>query len=237
MIERAIFGCGGAGIEVLSLLHDLGWTFDGESAVEGIAEPTVGFYDDRKPPHVPFKVGYETFPFPVLGDLDTACRDAGATDSPFFVVGVGCLNMPARSRIAHDLSQAGARFFNAVHPQAALSRFLKMGTGNIVMAGVVIQARVVVGHHCFLCQSATVGHDCTLGSNVYLSPQANLCGYVSVGDGTLIGASAVILPCIHVGAGATVGAGAVVTRDVPDGATVMGNPAEPRGVFLNRRRS
>jgi len=35
----------------------------------------------------------------------------------------------------------------------------------------------------------------------------------------------VILPGVTIGAGALVGAGAVVTRDVPDGAVVVGNPA------------
>jgi len=40
-----------------------------------------------------------------------------------------------------------------------------------------------------------------------------------------IGAGAVLLPGLRIGIGATVGAGAVVTRDVPDGATVVGNPA------------
>lgn len=42
-----------------------------------------------------------------------------------------------------------------------------------------------------------------------------------------IGGGATILPGITIGAGACVGAGAVVTKDVPDGITVIGNPARP----------
>ncbi len=44
-------------------------------------------------------------------------------------------------------------------------------------------------------------------------------------DDASIGSGATILCGIRIGKGATVGAGAVVTRDVPPGATVVGNPA------------
>lgn len=47
--------------------------------------------------------------------------------------------------------------------------------------------------------------------------------------GASIGANATILPGLTIGARAMVGAGAVVTRDVPDGAIVMGNPARITG--------
>jgi maltose O-acetyltransferase len=51
---------------------------------------------------------------------------------------------------------------------------------------------------------------------------------VTIGTNVWIGAAAIILPGVTVGDDAIVGAGAVVTRDVPKGATVVGNPARER---------
>lgn len=51
---------------------------------------------------------------------------------------------------------------------------------------------------------------------------------VSIGKHVWIGGGAIILPGVSVGDEAIIGAGSVVTRDVPAGATVMGNPARRR---------
>ena len=48
---------------------------------------------------------------------------------------------------------------------------------------------------------------------------------VAIGRNAWIGGGAIILPGVTIAEDAVVGAGAVVTRDVPHGATVVGNPA------------
>lgn len=51
---------------------------------------------------------------------------------------------------------------------------------------------------------------------------------IRIGSNVWIGGGAIILPGVTVGDDAIIGAGSVVTRDVPPGATVMGNPARIR---------
>jgi acetyltransferase-like isoleucine patch superfamily enzyme len=50
---------------------------------------------------------------------------------------------------------------------------------------------------------------------------------VTIEDGVWIGIGAIILKGVRIGRGARIGAGCVVTRDIPEGATVAGNPATP----------
>ena len=51
---------------------------------------------------------------------------------------------------------------------------------------------------------------------------------IHIGRNVWIGGGAILLPGVTVGDDALIGAGSVVTRDVPAGATVVGNPARVR---------
>ena len=51
------------------------------------------------------------------------------------------------------------------------------------------------------------------------------CKPVEIGDYAWIGAGATVLPGVRVGCHAVIGASSVVTKDVPDYAVAVGNPA------------
>jgi acetyltransferase-like isoleucine patch superfamily enzyme len=77
-----------------------------------------------------------------------------------------------------------------------------------------------------------VAHDCVFGDFVTFAPRVCCNGNVHIGDGAYIGTGAVLkqgtsAKPLVIGRGAVVGMGAVVTKDVPDGAIVVGNPARP----------
>ncbi len=79
--------------------------------------------------------------------------------------------------------------------------------------GVVIHPHSIIGNNCVISQNVTIGG------------RSNYSQVPVIGDGTLIGANALILGPVKVGANCKIGAGTVVIKDVPDGATIVGNPA------------
>ena len=106
-----------------------------------------------------------------------------------------------------------------------------IGTSNIIGGGVYINAGctlgggATLGDFVIVNRSASVGHDTTVGEFTSIGPGAVLAGRVRIERGVFVGAGAVVLPDIEVGENAIIGAGAVVTRNVPQRAVVVGNPA------------
>lgn len=103
----------------------------------------------------------------------------------------------------------------------------------LVESDVVIGDRVTVKSGVQLWDGTRLGDDVFIGPNVTFTndkyPKSRNVNFkrvtTRIESGASIGGGATLLPGVMVGAGATVGAGAVVTRDVPPGATVVGNPA------------
>lgn len=113
-----------------------------------------------------------------------------------------------------------------IHRAASVSQSVKLGRGTVVMANTSINAETAVGEHCILNTGSTVEHDCEIDDFVHISPNAALAGGVQVGEGSHIGIGAVVIPGIKIGKWVTIGAGAVIIKNVPDFATVVGNPGK-----------
>jgi len=106
-----------------------------------------------------------------------------------------------------------ARFLTGIeiHPGASIGRRFFIDHGM----GVVIGETAVIG------DDVTLYHGVTLGGTSWSKGKR----HPTLADGVVVGAGAKILGPITIGAGAKVGSNAVVFKDVPAGATAVGNPA------------
>ncbi len=118
---------------------------------------------------------------------------------------------------------------------------VKIGTFVEIQKGSKIGNRCKISSHTFICEGVTLEDEVFVGHNVVftndryprstngtgqLQSEADwACIPTLIKRGASIGSGAVLLCGITVGENAMIGAGSVVTKDVPAGATVVGNPA------------
>ncbi len=202
-----IYGAGGLGREVFSMLHALpDWN-------------VIGFYDDGK------RIGDKIGRLSVLGSLNELLE---VKEKAEVIIAIG--NPGIKSQLAVKLSaNQFISFPSLIHPRALLQdqTSVKMGEGCIITAGVILTTDIHIGKHVLLNLNCTIGHDVHIGDYSSVMPGANIAGEVNIGNGVLIGSGANILNGIKVGNNSRIGAGAVVTKDVLENETVAGVPARP----------
>lgn len=123
----------------------------------------------------------------------------------------------------------------AIHPKATISKFASIGKGTVIMANAAINPGAEIGQHCIINTAAVVEHECKIGDFVHISPNASLAGNVTVEEGAHIGIGSSIIQGVKIGKWAIVGAGAVILKDVPDYATIVGNPGKIIKISKNNK--
>ena len=159
--------------------------------------------------------------WPVKGSIDVLMSSI----ADFEGVAVGIGNNNIRLNKQKLLKKHGAPLLSLVHPFSTVSSFSQVGKGTVLLAGSIVNVGSVLGEAVIVNTGATVDHDCFLSDGVHIAPGAHLSGDVSIGECSWIGIGACIIKGIKIGANALIGAGSVVISDIPDDATVVGNPA------------
>jgi sugar O-acyltransferase (sialic acid O-acetyltransferase NeuD family) len=190
----------------------------------------LGFIDDN-----PALEGTAIFDYPVLGSAAVLgqpayrhCRIAigVANDRDIFV------RQKIRKTLEALPGMTADRLPVIVHPSAVVSRRSRLGAGSVMFSGSFCSGICAVGMHTLVLQDAAISHDSRIGDYVTLCAHVAMAGGVKVGDGAFVGLGAVVYPNVRIGQGSRVGLGSVVLRDVADGDTVSGSPAQ-----IHERRS
>ena len=135
---------------------------------------------------------------------------------------------------------AGSKIWHFCHVSAGA----RLGPRCILGQNVMIGPRVVLGAGCKVQNNVSIYEAVTLEDEVFCGPSCVFTNVLTprafverksefaptlVKRGATIGANATIVCGVTIGRYALIGAGAVVTKDVPDHALALGNPARCRG--------
>lgn len=210
MKDIAIFGAGGFGREVASLINWINST-----------KPTwniIGFFDDR------LERGKQISHFgKVLGGI----AELNAWDTPLdLVIAIG--NPKSLHGVIERITNSSISYPNVIAPNFGVSdkATFSIGQGNIIGSGCAVSVDVKIGNFNIFNADIIMGHDAQIGNYNVLMPDIRVSGEVSIGEGNLIGVGSIILQQIKVGKNVHLGAGAVLMTKPKDGGTYIGNPAK-----------
>lgn len=209
MKDIAIYGAGGFGREVLTLINAANkscptWKF-------------IGFFDDGK------IRGEIVNGYPILGGIN----ELNEWSTPIaLVIAVGSPKI--KKKIIRNINNLSIDFPTIIHPTVLVGDkdSVNIGRGCIICANNIITTNAIIGDFVILNLACTVGHDTKIGNYSSFMPTCNISGEVIIGESVYCGTGAKIINQIKVEDNSTIGAGAVVIHDVPDNAVVAGVPAK-----------
>ena len=207
--DIAIFGVGGFGREILTLIKDINrvnpqWNI-------------IGFFDDAYPQ------GEIHNGIPTLGGMEVL---NGWPADLALAVAIGTPRI--NKMVVDKITNPKVSFPTLIHPTVLIgdSDYVKIGKGCLICAANIITTNVMIGDFVILNLACTVGHDTVIGNHAAFMPSVNISGEVNVCECVYVGTGAKIINQIEIGQNTIIGAGAVVARSLPADCTAVGVPAK-----------
>lgn len=161
---------------------------------------------------------------PIIGTDDELKRfyDEGI-HSIFIAIGSNTL----RKKLQQKAIAIGYQPINVISKYARISSRAKLGVGNCVMAGAVINVNCCIGDGCIINTNSSLDHDCSVGDFAHVAPGVAVSGTTDIGEGTHIGTNTAVIDGITIGSWSYIGAGAAVVKDIAEHTLAYGVPAKP----------
>jgi perosamine synthetase len=111
-----------------------------------------------------------------------------------FIIGIGD-NQIRKQIVDH---YPNLNYINAIHPKTTLLSNIKMGVGNVICPGAVIQTGSELGNHNIINTNTSVDHHCIIRDYCHIAPSCALCGNVKLYDGVFIAVGCSIVPQVKI---------------------------------------
>jgi len=141
-------------------------------------------------------------------------------------VALGIGNGKIRQKIKRKIENSGFKLINVIHPTAYISPSVKIGIGNYIKAGAIIETNTIIKDCCIIDNGVIIAHDNIIEDACHLSPGVSLGSSIKIGHNSIIGIGANIATDIKIGCNCIVLTGSAITNDVDDFSIVNGVPAK-----------
>ncbi|MDD1367792.1 acetyltransferase [Bacillus sp. MHSD_36] len=215
MKDLVVIGSGGFSKQVIEIIEQL-----------NLINPEyklLGIVDDNKS-----LVGTEVLGYEVIGDTDYI-KQLSKQQKIHGVIAIA--DGEIREHISRKLNDV--QWVNLIHPSAVVSNYTKLGEGNIICAGVVINPECKLGNHSHINIGSTLGHDVLILDYVTVMPGSKVSGNVNLKSKSMVGTGATIIQGLTIEENVVLGAGTVVTKNTKPNYLYVGVPAKEKKTLVN----
>ncbi|MGE7857272.1 acetyltransferase [Bacillus sp. NPDC094064] len=215
MNDVVVIGSGGFSKQVIEIIEQL-----------NLINPEyklLGIIDDNKS-----LVGTEVLGYEVIGDTNYI-KQLSQQQQIQGVIAIA--DGEIRERISRKLNDV--QWINLIHPSAVVSNYTKLGEGNIICAGVVINPECTMGNHSHINIGSTLGHDVLMLDYVTVMPGSKISGNVNLKSKSMVGTGATIIQGLTIEANVVLGAGTVVTKNTKPNSVYVGVPAKEKKILVH----
>lgn len=131
----------------------------------------------------------------------------------------------SREKLYNKLKNENIKIITLIDPTAIISPTSKIGEGSIICEYTTIHTGVEIGNNVLIQPFCDIGHDIKIGNHSVMSPHCAPGGNTIFGERVYAGMQSTIIEKLNIGNDVIIGMGSVVFKDIPDGATAVGNPA------------
>ncbi len=178
----------------------------------------IGFIDDD-----PSLQDQEVIGIPVLGKYKDLFLDEfkEKIQDVYCPIGVNSVRVEYLS----TLKKEGYGIPGFLHHTVSIAPDVTIGEAVYMLAGNIVMPHTTIGNYIMINMDSTIAHHVTLEDGVFMSSGVNIGALIHVKENAYVGMGVTAMTGIkEIGKDTLIGAGTVIIRDVPDYATVVGNP-------------